>query len=219
MSAVDEIPDSTSPAELTEAGQRMLLRNVGWDAYQALCEVPDVPALRLTFDRGNLELTTPSHEHEVYSYSIGGLVGILAEELNVAIKPGGATTLKHPAQGRGLEPDQCFWITHERQVRTRRTIDLTRDLPPDLFIEIEVTRSLLDRLAICAALQIPEVWRVSRTAIQVLQLLPEGGYAECEGSQFCPGIPLSGLLPFLRPNPKQDYLSRLREFRQWVREQ
>jgi hypothetical protein len=60
---------------------------------------------------------------------------------------------------RGLEADQCFYLTHEPLVRNKQEIDLAADPPPDFTIAIDVTRSSKTRLGIYAALGVPEVWR------------------------------------------------------------
>ena len=38
-----------------------------------------------------------------------------------------------------LEPDECYWVANEARVRGRDEIDLDRDPPPDLVIEVEIT--------------------------------------------------------------------------------
>ena len=55
--------------------------------------------------------------------------------------------------------DQCYYIQYERAVRGKGDIDLIVDTPPDLAIEIDNTSSSLNRMAIYAALGVPEVWR------------------------------------------------------------
>ena len=50
-------------------------------------------------------------------------------------------------------------IQHERQVRGRVDIDLRRDPPPDLAIEVDVRRQPLDRSSVYAAIGVPEIWQ------------------------------------------------------------
>ncbi|MEM9245654.1 MAG: Uma2 family endonuclease [Cyanobacteria bacterium P01_F01_bin.153] len=70
-----------------------------------------------------------------------------------------STTWSREDLQRGLEPDECCYITSEAQVRGKMNIDLTVDPPPDLAIEIDITSSSLNRLEIYASLGIKEVWR------------------------------------------------------------
>src|SRR5919201_4961836 len=70
--------------------QRVLLHGLDWHDYiqigKILC---DRPALRLTFDRGTLEIMVTSTEHEFYKTRLGRLIEILAEEFNLPIDPRG----------------------------------------------------------------------------------------------------------------------------------
>ena len=53
---------------------------------------------------------------------------------------------------RGWKPDECYWTVHARgDIWGREAIDLEVDPPPDLAIEVEVSKSLLNKMAIYAA--------------------------------------------------------------------
>jgi Uma2 family endonuclease len=55
--------------------------------------------------------------------------------------------------------------------------DLRVDPPPDLAIEIDVTRSSLNRMSIYASLALPEVWRYDGKKLTFHELRPDGAYA------------------------------------------
>ena len=75
------------------------------------------------------------------------------EELDMAVKAGRTTTHKREDLDRGAEPDQCYWLgENARRMAGKRRLDLALDPPPDLAIEVDITRSSLDRLPIFAAL-------------------------------------------------------------------
>jgi Uma2 family endonuclease len=128
-------------------------------------------------------------------------------------------TLKNLAVDRGIEPDNCYWIANEALVRDKSEIDLNVDPPPDLFVEVEVSRSFLDRLEIAAKLNVPEVWRIRGTELQVLLLQPDGNYAESDRSTAFPGFPVTEIAQFLQRAPGVDYTTQMRRLREWVREQ
>jgi Uma2 family endonuclease len=200
--------------------QRLLLPDVSWEAYEMIgAALKDRPAVRLTYDRGNLEIMTTSPEHEKLKKRLGRLVETLAEEFNLPLETAGSMTFKRHASQRGLEVDDCFWIAHEAQMRLRQEWDPAVDPPPDLALEIEISRSFADRIDICASLRIPEVWCFNGTSLRVLILQPELKYRETESSPTFPGISIAGIVPFLAPNEAMDYLSTIRAFRAWVREQ
>src|SRR5207244_659524 len=98
-------------------------------------------------------------EHECYKRLISRLVEVLTEEMALPLAGFGSMTFKRRKRRRGLEPDECYWIVNEPKVHGRIHIDLRRDPPPDLVVEIDITKSSIDRLEIYALLKIPEVWR------------------------------------------------------------
>ena len=85
------------------------------------------------------------------------LVTILSEELAIPILGGGSTTFRRRDAAGGLEPDQCFYIRNVDRVRGREEIDLGRDPPPDLAMEVEIGRRTIDREAVYARLGVPEL--------------------------------------------------------------
>src|SRR5262249_35059679 len=55
--------------------QRFILPSAPWRTYERfLRAIGDRPGVRLTYDRGTLELRTFSHEHESFSYLLARLV-------------------------------------------------------------------------------------------------------------------------------------------------
>lgn len=143
------MPALPEPPVLTEQQQsaleqRLVLYNVPWNHYEQLCELFAGHNVRLAYQQGTLEIMAPSMVHGFYEFSSGHAVIVLAEELGTPILPGGTVTLKSQAVDRGIEPDNCFWITNEPLVRDKEEIDLDVDPPPDLFVEIEITHSILN---------------------------------------------------------------------------
>ena len=104
-------------------------------------------------------------------------------------------------------------------MRGKDAIDLRRDPPPDLVIEVEVARSALNRLEIYAALGAPEVWRFDGERLHV-HLLGEGGtYAESERSKAFPFLRPAELVRFVEQRKALGEVTLLRAFREWVAEQ
>jgi Uma2 family endonuclease len=210
----------SAPSVSTNGEQRLLLNSVGWTEYLAIGDVfRDRPALRLTYDRGTLEFMTTSPAHEIYKHWLGRAIETLAEELNLPIRPAGNMTFQRSDLERGLEPDQCYWIANEAQVRGRMDWLPERDPPPDLVVEIEISRSAINRLGIYAALGCPEVWRFDGESLRVAVLQADRTFQAVERSPTFAAIPLAGLVPFLIPSEQVDYLSGIRAFRAWVRQE
>src|SRR5438874_2545944 len=76
-----------------ELGQRVLLNDITWQEYVAIGEIlHDRPGLRLTYDRGRLEIMTLSPKHERQKYLLGRLIDILSEELDLPVAGFASTT-------------------------------------------------------------------------------------------------------------------------------
>src|SRR5262249_16973956 len=95
------------------------------------------------------------------------------------------------------------------------TWDPAVDPPPDLVLEIEVSRPVLSRLPICAALKVPQLWCFDGQSLRVYLLGPEGTYLQAKDSPTFPGIPVADIVRFVRP--EKDYLAVQREFRAWAK--
>jgi Uma2 family endonuclease len=208
----------TTLIEDRKAEQRLLLNAVSWQEYTDLGQIlRDRPALRLTYDRGRLELMTTSPEHERLKKRLSRLIETLAEEFGLQIETAGNMTFARADLERALEPDDCFWIAHEAQMRTREEWDPKEDPPPDLALEIEISRSAVNRMDLYAALGVPEVWRCDGESLRVHLLQPDRTYQSSEASPTFPGIPMAEMIVFLQPNETMCYLDMVRAFREWVR--
>jgi Uma2 family endonuclease len=159
----------------------ILLTNISWKTYESLLnELTEQGGIRLTYDRGNLEIMTPSAPHEKYKKILGRFVESVSDELNVEICSLGSLTCRREDLARGLEPDQCYYIQNENVVWDKEQIDLNQDPPPDLVVEIDVTSSSIDRLSLYASLGVPEVWRYDGNRLIIYQLEAQEyvGFAE-----------------------------------------
>ncbi|MEG4204943.1 Uma2 family endonuclease [Microcoleus sp. Pol7_A1] len=197
----------------------ILLKNISWKTYESLLnELAQQRGIRLTYDRGNLEIMTPSAPHEGSKKILGRFVESVSEELNVEIRSLGSLTCRREDLARGLEPDQCYYIQNEDVVWDKQQIDLNQDPPPDLVVEIDVTSSSIDRLSLYASLGVPEVWRYDGNRLIIYQLEAQE-YAERDVSPTFPFLSQVEMLRFLelRRTTKENALIRL--FREWVRSQ
>jgi Uma2 family endonuclease len=208
-----------SVATVSASGeQRFRLSLVSWEKYEQMIAWFDGRHVRLTYDRGELELMTVSHRHENWKHLLGALLLIAAVELGIKIHGGGSMTFKREDLDRGLEPDECYWIEHEAQMRCKDEHDQENDPPPDLVLEVEVSRSTLDRMGIYAALKVPEVWRWDGEQLRFC-LLRRGKYVESPVSPSFPMLAGAEILRFARMRKTVDEIALLRTFQEWVREQ
>jgi len=194
-----------------------ILHNISWPTYEKILEEMGESHLRLTYDNGELEFMTLSYEHENFGEWIGSLVLILAIELDIPLSSGGSTTLKASLRKVGLEPDKCYWIKHEKEMRGKKRWRALIDPPPDMAIEIDITSSWLDRLGIYAELKIPEVWRFDGENLKVLILGANGKYKEKSKSLAFPSLPLADFARFIKKLGGADEVRLLKDFAAWLR--
>jgi Uma2 family endonuclease len=199
--------------------QPRIVLNVTWDGYVRIGEVLRDQPVRMTYHRGRLEIMTLSHAHEWLKKLIARLLELLTLELNVEVHSGGSTTFRDEEVDAGMEPDECYWIEHAEQMRGKASFDPGSDPSPDLALEIEVSRTVLNRLAVYAGLGIPEVWRCDGQAIRVLLLQPNGEYQTSPTSKAFPAVPVGELARFLDMRHSQGETQILRQFQEWVRQQ
>jgi Uma2 family endonuclease len=203
----------------TSLDGRVLLYGVAWDEYTRLLRAfAERPSVRLTYDRGVLEIMTPLFRHDHPARFIGRMITALTEELDLPIACGGSTTLRRRPRKRGLEPDECFWIANEPRVRSLERLNLRTDPPPDLAVEIDVTSSSLNRMAIYAALGVPEVWRLDAAGLTFHLLQADSTYGPATLSRSFPSVSAADISHFLALLGKQEENELLRQFRTWVRQ-
>jgi Uma2 family endonuclease len=190
---------------------------MSWSFYEHLLEELGDRRIRVTYDRGDLELMAPAYRHENSGRVIGWLIDVVAEEIELPVKGARSTTFRRQDVRRGLEPDDCFWIENIAAILGRDDIDLARDPPPDLAIEVDVTSSSIDRLGIYAALRVPEVWRFDGLKIRVYRLNENGEYDVLDYSPTFPFLPLEKLVEFIERSVEVDDVTLRREFRAWLR--
>ena len=201
-------------------GRCLRLSGIDWQTYSRLLHAfAEQPGIHLTYDRGELEIMSPLLEHDDDSRFLGDLVFVLTEELDLPLKRGGSTTLRRRLRRRGIEADECFWIANAQRMAGRRRLNLRTDPPPDLVIEVDVTHSSLNRLAIYAALRVPEVWRLEGDALSFHVLEAGKVYALADTSAIFPLLSPPDLLNYLQQARRAgDENAVVRQFREWIRQ-
>lgn len=214
MTTVAERPPVT-----TAPLQHLVLHEIGWDQFVTITDaLGERNKLRIAYDGESLEFMTTSRRHERYKKLLGQLLEQLTFELDIPRESGGQTTFRSEYVHRGLEPDQCYWIQHAEEIIGVDDWEAGVHPPPDLALEIDVTRSALDRPAIYAALGVPELWRCDGESLSAFQLT-EGAYEAIEYSLALPSLKVADLLPFLQSAGKEGETAILRRFVEWVRAQ
>jgi Uma2 family endonuclease len=197
-----------------------VLNGISWNQYVAISDaLTPQQGLRLTYDGRRLELMTLSFPHEHFGNLIGRMIEALSLELEIDLQGGGSTTFRREDVERGLEADECYWIAHAEEMIGVTEWDEEVHPPPDLSVEVDISRSSLNRQEIYAKLRVPELWRFDGTKIQAFQLTDSGEYEPIEMSLAFPFLRVSDLQAFLVTDEPLSDTQILRRFIEWLRRQ
>jgi Uma2 family endonuclease len=178
MNSPAAIPAPPNPGQFD---QHVVMHALRWQDYETLLAIRgDRATPRLTYLEGDLELMTPALEHETAKTLLGRLIETYAEERGLDLQGCGSWTVRAPAKGRGVEPDECY------------VLGVWTEPPavPDLAIEVVWTSGGIDKLEVYRGLGVPEVWFWQNSALRIHHL-EDDAYVE---------RPRSRLLPDLDPN-------------------
>ncbi len=158
--------------------QRVRFSGVAWGDYQRLLDLRGERAVpRLTYLEGELELMSPSVEHEGLKTRLGRLIEFYAGLSGIALEGFGSWTLRCEQQQRGAEADECYLVGPLTSPPTL----------PDFAIEVVWTHGGLDKLPVYRGLGVPEVWIWQDGRLR-FYALGEDGYRAAARSRFLPAL-------------------------------
>jgi Uma2 family endonuclease len=173
---MNAIPSQFAPDRMD---QRVTLHGISWADYEAVLAMRgDDGGVRLTYLKGELELMTPSMDHEEYKKRLARLLEAYAEERGIDLEGYGSWTVRQAKRERGVEPDECYVVG----VRERSALQA-----PDIAIEVIWTSGGIDKLEVYRGLGVREVWFWQEGKLQFY--LREGGaYRQAPRSRLLPGF-------------------------------
>ena len=198
--------------------QRVLLRDVSWSTYVALADESEDRRNRMAFYRGTLEIMSPSMQHERFGWLIGRLVEASAEELGIEVCSTRSTTFRRADVQGGFEADESYYVGDVAFLLGKDEIDLTIDRPPDLVIEVDISRSSIRKFAIFGELGVPEVWTFDGQTLRMFVHREGDAYEETAQSSILPQLGADQVNRFLGMRGTCSETQIVRSFRQWVRE-
>lgn len=89
--------------------------------------------------------------------------------------------------------------------------------PPDLVLEIEYSRSAIDKLRLYAAMGVLEFWRYNGSVLRVYTLV-DGQYSEVETSPTFAPVSVKEIPRFIQEAKKNGEIATTRAFRVWVQQ-
>ncbi|MDP9193601.1 MAG: Uma2 family endonuclease [Acidobacteriota bacterium] len=163
------------------ADQIIIFHDVTWEHYEQLLEIRgDKSVPRITYLEGEVEIMSPSKDHEQIKSFIGHLVETWCIDRGIEMTPFGSWTLKEKKKARGAEADECYIFGTEPRER------------PHLAIEVEWTRGSIDKLQVYRKLGVEEVWIWRKGVIEIHVLIGDE-FERAQRSRILPDLDL-GLL-------------------------
>ena len=92
------------------------------------------------------------------------------------------------------------------------------DPPPDLVIEVDISRSSMDKLPLFHSLGVPEVWRYAGDELHV-HVRGDADYIQFEESDVLPRFPFDKAREVLARRTSVGETQLIRSFRASIREQ
>lgn len=190
-----------------------------WATYQQLLNHRErAPGTRLAYSDGWLSLRHLTASQEIANRTLASIVEIVAAEAGVDACHLGSTTFQRPDLLKGFEPDSSFYFRHADVVRDKDEIDLTKDPPPELVIEVDVTSHSLDRFPIFAAVGVAEVWRYAEGRVSMF-VLTGTAYESTSRSLALPMLTPEAVTKFADSHRRTRWPVWVAELRAWVRQQ
>jgi Uma2 family endonuclease len=206
-------------------GERVkLFHDVTWKDYIRLLEDLEAESLhpRVTYDNGELEMMTVGPLHENLKIIAGRLIERYCDEMELNCTGLGHMTHLRPDLRKGVEADQCYYIATETPPMPEdpgASLDLAVHPPPDLAVEIDITRRSIARQPIYAAIGVPEIWRFDGKAFEFLRRQRTNTYKRVERSVVLPGLSAVDFNRFVQIGLSKGHSAASRAVRDWVRQQ
>ena len=153
-----------------------LLHDITWEQLEQLDLILEHTGSRLTYIDGIVEIMAPPSEaHESPKSTVSDLVKVFLRDRDIRFYARGSETQGKKKDGARVEPDECYSIGSKKPI-------------PDLAIEVTVTSGGINKLAIYARLQVPEVWFWEDGTIEVYCLRENGLYEKVTQSELIPDL-------------------------------
>jgi Uma2 family endonuclease len=171
--------------DTANADQVIVFHDVTWEDYERVLEIRgDKSVPRIAYLEGELQIMSPSKDHEQIKSFIGRLLEAWCIDRGIEMTPFGSWTLKGKMNQRAAEADECYIFGTEPRDR------------PHLAIEVEWTRGGIDKLRLYEKLGVDEIW-IWRKGIISVYVLAEGKFERSERSSVLPDLDLALLASML----------------------
>jgi Uma2 family endonuclease len=191
-------PILNGPLRLDDPDQRVILNDIDWWQFESFLAIRgDRAGVRVTYLDGQLEIMRSSRSHEWRRKLIARLLQTYALEKGLIFEGYGSLTMRNPAEGCGIEPDECYAVGAAKA-------------SPDLAVEVIWTHGGLDKLNVYRGLGVREVWIWKKEELKAYELRG-GAYVEIAQSVVIPGLTPAFLREFLDYETQTEAVRKLRD--------
>ncbi|MDG4595267.1 MAG: Uma2 family endonuclease [Candidatus Contendobacter sp.] len=158
--------------------QRVRLHGISWEGYESFLALRgEQSGTRVTYWNGELELMSPSINHEIFKKTLARLLEAYTEERGIELNGYGSWTVKSAKGKLGVEADECYVVGLRDAEPTI----------PDIAIEVVWTSGGIDKLEVYRGLHVPEVWFWQEGALRFF-VLQDQEYLASTRSRLLPDL-------------------------------
>ncbi len=208
-----------TPSALPVGGEsRFLLKPISWAGYLQLLDEVGNDGPRMAYLDGMVKLIAPDFLHEDWTFTIGRMISDLLVGLGIPARALRSSTFTRASVAKGIEADECFYLTKLEQLRGHKKGNLDILPPPDLMLEVEITSPLINKLKLYSGLGVPELWRHDGRQLTILLLQTDGSYQPSEQSRAFPFLPIAAFHDQLARFDPDEVIESTIAYREWVRD-
>jgi Uma2 family endonuclease len=110
VDAVQRLLEAPSKEVSDRVDHFIYFHGLSWNDFERLVEMRGERGPRVAYLRGEVQLMSPSADHEYIKKSFCRLVECWSEEVGVDLTGYGSWLLRRKSKERALEPDECYVI-------------------------------------------------------------------------------------------------------------
>ncbi len=140
MTAALTVPRSTPQARPDPGDPQVVLSGLGWDDYLRIQDGSSGKTRTRMIDiEGRPTILVPSRHHDWHGTLLGELVNALALFFDLEYEPAGRATFRRTDMKSGVEGDRRDFVGEDAVLMHGSVdIDLKRQAPPEIAIDVEV---------------------------------------------------------------------------------
>jgi Uma2 family endonuclease len=194
----------------------LYLQGVSWKFYEQVLAELEKSHLRIAYDHNDLEIMATTMIHEINKKNISRILDTYSLFRNIPTEGLGSSYLVRKDLAKGIEADDCYYVANRSSIGRIRTLDLAVVPPPDVVVEVDINRYILDHESIYSAIGVPELWRFDGRRITYTVRNRRGKYIVSDRSPSFPEFSTRDFNRFIGMAQKGSQHEAVQTLRDWV---